>query len=79
MENFLYKQKRHSIHFYFFEQVRDGYSREQEFEADKAALILLKNAGYDPEGFDEILGILEKKSLTGKWKFTNHEKYTTFI
>ena len=44
---------------------RDGYSREQEFEADRVALVLLKNAGYDPAALADFLKTLEKKSQTG--------------
>jgi predicted Zn-dependent protease len=39
---------------------RNGFSQEQEFEADKKALLLLWSAGYDPEALLAALKALEK-------------------
>ena len=44
---------------------RNGYSREQEFDADIKARILLANAGYNPAALEEILGILGQKHNLG--------------
>jgi predicted Zn-dependent protease len=37
----------------------NGFARDQEFEADLAAVRLLRNAGYDPAGLAAILRILQ--------------------
>ncbi|MDR1973029.1 MAG: M48 family metalloprotease [Treponema sp.] len=39
--------------------VNNGYSRDQEFEADALALSLLSRAGYDPSSLIEMLRALE--------------------
>lgn len=39
-----------------------GYSKKQEFEADKKALDLLYDAGYDPKGLVEMLDVLAEKT-----------------
>ena len=44
---------------------RDGYSREQEFEADQKARLLLINAGYDPGALVEMLRILDQMHRPG--------------
>ncbi len=43
----------------------NGYSKEAEFEADKKALELMKNAGYSPS---EMVTMLKKMSTTGEFK-----------
>jgi len=40
--------------------IKSGYSQTQEFEADNAALTLLSDAGYDPRGLLEALGVLQR-------------------
>ena len=50
---------------------RDGYSREQEFEADKMAQELLFDAGYDPAALKEILEVLEKNTQPGNMSKTH--------
>jgi predicted Zn-dependent protease len=40
--------------------VKNGFSREQEFAADAAAVKLLADSGYDPGGLLEILKVLQK-------------------
>ena len=44
--------------------VNTGYSKEQEFEADIAAMYLMAYAGYHPSGLIDMLNEL-KKSNTG--------------
>lgn len=53
--------------------VRKGYSREQEFEADADAVVLMNLMGYDPHGLAEALKHLEAKSShsSGGW-FDTH-------
>jgi len=50
---------------------RDGYSQEQEFQADKMARLLLISAGYDPDALRQILEILDKKDQTGNMSKTH--------
>jgi predicted Zn-dependent protease len=40
--------------------LKNGYSRPQEFEADKSAVALLAAAGYDPNAMVHILRILQQ-------------------
>jgi predicted Zn-dependent protease len=40
--------------------VKNGYSHEQEFAADTAAVKLLADSGYDPGGLLEMLKVLQK-------------------
>jgi len=40
--------------------LKNGYSRPQEFEADKSAVALLAAAGYDPNAMVDILRILQR-------------------
>jgi predicted Zn-dependent protease len=40
--------------------IEKGYSRDQEFDADTAALALLAAAGYDPSGLVAMLRLLER-------------------
>ena len=40
--------------------VKTGYSRNQEFAADREALAILASAGYNPRGLLEILEVLER-------------------
>ena len=42
--------------------VNSGYSKEQEFEADTAAMYLMVSAGYDPSGLIDMLTILNTGS-----------------
>ena len=41
--------------------VNSGYSKTQEFQADKTALALLDGAGYDPAAMQEMLALLKEK------------------
>jgi predicted Zn-dependent protease len=40
--------------------VRSGYSQQQEFEADTAAITLLAASGYNPEALMEMLRVLQR-------------------
>lgn len=42
--------------------VDTGYSKSQEFEADKKALSIMASAGYNPFAMNDILTLLEQKS-----------------
>jgi predicted Zn-dependent protease len=42
--------------------LKDGYTIEQEFEADAYAVTLLAAAGYDPAGLAEMLDVLRRDS-----------------
>ncbi len=44
--------------------VNSGYSKKQEFEADKKALVLMNDAGYDPKAMQDMLNILKAKEST---------------
>ena len=50
---------------------QDGYSRDQEFEADKTARLLLISAGYDPAALSELLVVLEKTFQSGNMSNTH--------
>lgn len=39
--------------------VTEGYSRSSEYEADEAAVTILKRVGYDPNGLVEMLKVME--------------------
>ena len=42
--------------------VQQGYSREQEFRADRFAVALSKAAGFDPQGGCRLFSMLQKRS-----------------
>jgi beta-barrel assembly-enhancing protease len=42
-----------------------GYSREQESEADRSALALLKRSGYDPNGLPDFLRQMGREQMGG--------------
>ncbi|MCL2373760.1 MAG: M48 family metalloprotease [Treponema sp.] len=44
---------------------RDGFSRDQEFQADRAARVLLANAGYDPAALEEMLRLIGRHQAGG--------------
>ena len=50
---------------------RDGYSREQEFQADRTALQILASAGYDPAALIEMLQIINQRQGTGNLSRTH--------
>lgn len=41
--------------------VSSGYSKTQEFQADKKALSLMSDAGYDPAAMQDMLALLKEK------------------
>jgi beta-barrel assembly-enhancing protease len=49
--------------------VNSGYSREQELEADQAALATLRAAGYDPRALEDMLKVMQKKLKAGGLDF----------
>jgi predicted Zn-dependent protease len=50
---------RNRVSDFFDAMVKSGYSQPQEFEADDTAVTLLSEAGYDPRGLLEALGVLQ--------------------
>ncbi|MDR2965326.1 MAG: M48 family metalloprotease [Treponema sp.] len=55
----------------FQTMVNSGYSKEQEFEADTAAMYLMVAAGYDPSGLIEMLSILETGTKMSRLNMTH--------
>jgi len=51
--------------------VQNGYSREQEFEADKEAAALLAASGYDPAALVDMLRVLQRVQNTQKGGFNS--------
>ena len=51
--------------------VNTGFSKEQEFDADKNALYILQSAGYDPYAMLDMLGQLEQSSSNSGWGATH--------
>ena len=49
--------------------VKNGYSQEQEFEADSGAVVLLAASGYSPRALTEVLRILHSVQNTQKGGF----------
>jgi len=49
--------------------INSGYSRSFEFQADAAAVHILKNAGYDPNGLVVMLSEMEKRLKPGGTDF----------
>jgi predicted Zn-dependent protease len=41
--------------------MNNGYSREQEREADQGAVVILKRVGYNPEALSQMLGEMDKR------------------
>jgi predicted Zn-dependent protease len=52
---------------------KNGYAQSQEYEADKTALTLLRDAGYDPSALAAVLRIMEinQKSHAGGFNTTH--------
>jgi predicted Zn-dependent protease len=50
--------------------VNNGYSRDLELQADQMALKIMAGAGYDPQAFDAMLKVMEKKEKPGGLDFT---------
>ncbi len=51
--------------------VNTGFSKEQEFEADKNALYIMQSAGYDPYAMLDMLGQIEESSSNTGWGSTH--------
>lgn len=51
--------------------VNTGFSKEQEFAADKNALILMNDAGYDPYAMLDMLEQLEESPSNSGWGSTH--------
>ncbi|MCL2880440.1 MAG: M48 family metallopeptidase, partial [Treponema sp.] len=51
--------------------MKNGYSKPQEFEADKAAVALLAESGYDPNGLLDVLKVLQRVQGTQKGGFNS--------
>lgn len=49
--------------------VNSGYSRSFEYEADQAALTILRRVGYDPNGLVEMLTVMGKSLKKGETGF----------
>ncbi|MBN2284614.1 MAG: M48 family metalloprotease [Deltaproteobacteria bacterium] len=58
--------------------VVNGYSRQQEKDADRSALILLQRVGYDPNSFADYLEKLAREQEAGSRKgfFSTHPAMT---
>ncbi len=48
-----------------------GYSKDQEFEADREAVIILERAGYQPEALKNALMLIDRNKSSGGW-FSTH-------
>jgi len=62
---------RKSVNDFFDIMVKSGYTKPQEFEADRAATALLAETGYDPGGLLEMLKVLNKIQQRQKDGFNN--------
>lgn len=51
--------------------VTSGFSKDQEFEADKKALFLMKDAGYDPSEMIEMLTLINEQDGEYGWGATH--------
>ena len=49
--------------------VNSGYSRQSEFEADAAAVRILRSVGYNPEGLVDMLDQMQKRLQPGSHGF----------
>jgi beta-barrel assembly-enhancing protease len=45
--------------------VNSGYSRELEFQADQMALVIMRKAGFDPRGLEEMLNVMKGRLKPG--------------
>ncbi len=51
--------------------MNEGFSKSQEFDADKNALTLMNNAGYNPVAMVDMLTLIKKDSVEGGWNKTH--------
>jgi beta-barrel assembly-enhancing protease len=49
--------------------INKGYSRSSEYEADRAAVALLRRVGYDPNGLMEMLKVMKRNLKPGGLDF----------
>ena len=49
--------------------ISSGYARSSEIEADRAALVLLKRVGYNPNGLVDMLAVMKKNLKAGGLDF----------
>ena len=49
--------------------INSGYARSSEYEADAAAVPILKGLGYDPNGLVDMLTIMEQRLIAGRADF----------
>ncbi|HET6451650.1 MAG TPA: M48 family metalloprotease [Spirochaetia bacterium] len=49
--------------------VNNGYSRDQELQADQMALGIMRAAGYNPQAFDDMLKLMKQKLKVGGLDF----------
>ena len=49
--------------------ISSGYARSSEIEADRAALVLLKRVGYNPNALVDMLAVMKKNLKTGGLDF----------
>jgi beta-barrel assembly-enhancing protease len=49
--------------------INKGYSRASEYEADRAAVVLLRRVGYDPNGLMEMLTVMKRNLKPGGLDF----------
>jgi predicted Zn-dependent protease len=58
-------------------QLKNGYGRDQESEADNAAVATLKRAGYDPTAMVSLLNKMEKRLKPGAADFSHTHPKTS--
>lgn len=50
--------------------INNGYARTSEYEADRAAVALLRRVGYDPNGLIEMLTVMGRNLKPGGYDFS---------
>ncbi len=51
--------------------INSGYSRTYEFEADQAAITIMRRVGYDPAGLVEMLQVMRQRLVPGQEDFAS--------
>ncbi|MCK9391417.1 MAG: M48 family metallopeptidase [Syntrophales bacterium] len=49
--------------------IKNGYSRAYEYQADAAAVVILRRTGYNPGALTEMLGVMDKQLKPGGTDF----------
>ncbi|MFA5180825.1 MAG: M48 family metallopeptidase [Syntrophales bacterium] len=49
--------------------IKNGYSRTYEYQADAAAVVILRRTGYNPGALTEMLGVMDKQLKPGGTDF----------